>query len=510
MNSKNVFLPDDFVRPNGKTGSGAFLPEWAGEESGNRITRFVPEWAQAASNKPKSKNRATKPLVIKGGHCVVPYSGIITQDILVEDGKIKALGADIPTEGRDILRADMKFILPGIVDPHVHLGIFAPFDEEIVSESVSALVNGVTTIGLYMGAHGSYLPLLNRVIAEIETSSSVDVFLHLVLFDEIQLREVPLYAAKYGIRSFKIYMAGIPGMIPSSDEGFILDAMEAVAGLGPGAVLNIHAENSRILEWAARRSRNETSEGDLRSWERSHPAFAEQEAMQRALVLARNSGVKVYFVHISSADSIAYARKAKVESPGTFWIETTSPYLSTNYDSSQRELVVMSPPIRSENDRVALWKGIADDTVDTIGTDHTPLTIEQKTKGKEFWDTVPGYPAVGTHLPLLLNGMRKSGVSLQKLAEKASANPAKIFGIYPQKGSILPGSDADLVIVDIERMKMISPSAARSRSDFALHQGERTIGWPLAVVKGGVVLYPDDPKIDLSPCIGSNYIRRYC
>ncbi len=522
MSSKKVFLPDDFTTSDGRPKGGSFLPEWAREGEGAApergfmpAGRFVPEWAGEAphrsgrADRGALADRGAKPLVVKGGHCVVPYTGILTQDILIEGGKIKAMGADIPTEGRDVLRADMKFVLPGIVDPHVHLGLFAPFAEEIASESISALANGVTTIGLYLGAQGSYLRLLDETIALIEARSHVDVFLHLVLYDETQLKELPLYAAKYGVRSFKIYMAGIPGMIPSSDEGFILDAMEAVAGLGPGAVLNIHAENYRILEWAAHRSRNEAPEGDLRSWERSHPAFAEKEAMQRALALAEGSGVKVYFVHVSSSESIQFARKSRAESPGKFWIETTSPYLSTNFDSAQRELLLMSPPVRSEQDRLALWKGIADDTVDTIGTDHTPLTVEQKTKGRKFWDTVPGYPALGTHLPLLLDGIRRNGVSLQKLAEKASANPSKIFGVYPRKGSIMPGSDADLVIVDTERTKTISPATARSRSDFALRQGERSIGWPLAVVKGGAVLYPDDPEIDFAVFAGSDYIRRY-
>lgn len=499
-------------------GGSRFLPDWIpsstvrdARPTAGGIVSFVPEWAPQPSSRGTTSAlppSPTRSVVVKGGHCVVPYAGIVTQDLLIEDGKIKAMGRDLDTVGREVIRAEGKYVLPGLVDPHVHLGIFAPLEEELASETSSALVNGVSTIGLYLGGKGSYVPALDSLIDLIQRRSRTDAFVHLVLFDKEQLKEIPLYADRYGVRSFKVYMAGIPGLIPSSDEGFLLDAMEAVAALGEGAVLNVHAENSRVLEWADSRARKAYPEGGLRAWEASHPAFAEREAVQRALLLAERSGARLYFVHISAAETAQLIRRAKAEQPGRFFAETTSPYLTTDFDSAQGSLALMSPPIRSAEDRDALWLALEDGTIDTIGTDHTPLTKEQKTGGRNFWETLPGYPAVGTHLPLLLDGARKHRMPIERLVEKVSANPARVFGVYPRKGTILAGSDADLVIVDLDRMKKISVESAKSRSDFTLHQGEMGIGWPIAVIKGGRPLYPEDPNLDLEQFAGAAYLAR--
>ena len=450
-----------------------------------------------------------RPLVIKGGHCVLPYAGIVTQDVLIEGGRVHSLGHDIPVEGRQVLRAEGRYVLPGIVDPHVHLGIFSPFAGEIETETSSALLNGVTTIGLYVSGKGSYRQMLDGLLESVAKVSRTDVFVHLVLLDREQLAEIPLYAAKYGVRSFKVYMAGVPGIFPGADEGFLLDAMEAVAALGKGAVLNVHAENSAVLDWATERVRRENPTGNLRAWEASRPAFAEKEAIQRALLLAEHSGVLLYFVHVSSAESVGLLRRSRAEKPGRFRAETTSPYLTTTWDSPQGSLAVMSPPVRGEEDRRALWAALADGTLDSIGTDHTPLTVGQKTGGRAFWDTIPGYPAVGTHLPLLLDGARRHKLGIEHLVEKITANPARIFGIYPRKGAILPGSDADLLVVDLDRAKEISALSAGSRADYALHQGEKSLGWPVAVVKAGKILYPDDPALEMSAYSGSSYLPRY-
>jgi dihydropyrimidinase len=522
MTSRMTFVPEwAGSAPRGREPDGGpcFLPDWAAArtEEGKREAfssrgAFVPEWAKGSAKTASHGGRASggvdRALLIKGGHCVVPYAGIVTQDILITGGRIAAIGRDIAAEGRDVIRAEGKYVLPGLIDPHVHLGIFAPLSDEISSETGSALANGVTTTGVYLGGQGSYVSALDGLVELVKQSSKTDVFVHLVLFNETQIKEVPLYAAKYGVRSFKIYMAGIPGLIPSADEGLMLDAMEAVAALGEGAVLNVHAENSRVLEWADARAKRDFPEGGLRAWEAGRPAFAEREAVQRALLLAERSGARLYFVHISSAEAAGLIRRAKAESPGRFYAETTSPYLSVDYDSPQNELAVMSPPIRSGEDRRALWEAVADGTIDVVGTDHTPLTVAQKTEGRGFWETMPGYPAVGTHLPLLLDGARRNRLGIERLVEAVTANPAHIFGLYPRKGTILPGSDADLVIVDLDRKKRISVEGARSRADFALHQGDTSMGWPIAVVKGGHALYPDDPSLDLESFSGSSYLRR--
>ena len=170
-------------------------------------------------------------------------------------------------------------------------------------------------------------------------------------------------------------------------------------------------------------------------------------------------------------------------------------------------LYKMVPPIRSRKDQKALWDGLADDTVDVIGSDHTPMSSGQKKTSVNLWDVPPGYPAVGTHLPSLLDRAAANGLPIRRLVEKMSASPAKIFGIYPVKGTLLPGSDADLVIVDPSLRKEATPQAAASRSDYCLHQGKILKGWPVAVIKSGQWVTPGSLE-QVRGSLQAKYLRR--
>jgi dihydroorotase-like cyclic amidohydrolase len=286
-------------------------------------------------------------------------------------------------------------------------------------------------------------------------------------------------------------MCGIPGLIPEVEDDFLLDLMEKVASLGPDAILNIHAENYRIVQRATEKLKKaEPLSESLAEWERSHPAFAEAEAIQRAAFFSKETGARIYFVHVSSRKGIQVAKDLKRENKNLFF-ETTSPYLTLDLEQDLDLLYKMVPPIRSREDQKALWDGLADDTVDTIGSDHTPMSSGQKKTSANLWDIPPGYPAVGTHLPSLLDRAKKADFPLTKLVEKMTASPAKIFGLYPAKGTLLPGNDADLVIIDPSLKKEATPQTAASRSDYCLHQGKTLRGWPVAVIKSGQWLTSD-------------------
>lgn len=479
-----------------------FLPAWARGEAGlpslsrkaagaprrgGSVPVALQEVAAAPSAGAGRREAADgrRPLLVRGAHCVIPLKGVFPLDVRIEGGRIHSMGRELDGAGCEVIGAEGKYLLPGVVDPHTHLGIFAPFETEALTETRSALLNGVTTMGVYLGGQEPYLPILDRVIATLEERSQVDVFLHLAIFNREQLEELPLYASRYGIRSFKAYMAGIPGLIPSLDEGFLLDLMEAVAALGPEAVLNIHAENHHIVEWATERVQAARPDGlTLPEWTGTHPDFSEAEAVQRAVYLAQKTGCRVYFVHVSSAETLRVIRRLKGEGR-RFFVETTSPYLTLNDQTPQGALAKMVPPVRTEEDRLALWEGLREDLIDSIGTDHTPLTVGEKRPEGSLWGTVPGYPAVGTHLPSLLDGARRRRFPLLRLAEKICLNPARIFGLYPRKGTLLPGGDADLVVLDPIRSLRVTPETSSSRADFALHEGETLIGWPVAVIQGG-------------------------
>ncbi len=488
-------------------GADPFLPAWTGSpgmsEKGMSKGGFLPPWVSGSrSGQARGEPR---PMIIRGGECVFPRMGIFTLDIMSAHGRIAAVGRDLPVEGCDIVDAAGKYVIPGVVDPHVHLGIFGAFGEELDSETRSALSNGVTTIGLYAGGKDPYLETLERTIGLIEERSHADIFIHLPIFTHRQLQEIPIYAARYGITSFKAYMCGIPGLIPAVDDAFLFDIMEAVAALGPGAILCIHAENEELVNRAALKGlTRDPLRRHSKAWAAARPSYVEEEAITRAEFLARTTGVRIYFVHLSSSAGTAAVRLMK-KNGSDILAETTSPYLTMEPDETSDARAVMVPPLRGGEDRKALWQGLMDGTIDTIGTDHTPLSSEQKHLQSRANDVVPGYPAVGTHLPAMLDGARRNGMSMEMLTDRLCTRPAEIFGIYPRKGSLTPGSDADIVVVDPLREDRVTVERAASRSDFALLEGRRLIGWPSLVIKGGMPMSPDS---DIAEFRGAYLPRR--
>jgi len=498
---KTPFIPD-FFRQTPST----FAPDWLKAVKPGPPEKTGDLGAQGFA-RPSVPQPGGKALLLKGGHCLIPHQGIFPLDVKIQGSKIESVGENLSDSRALTVEVRGKVVIPGVIDPHVHLGIFTDFDTEIVTETRSALLNGVTTLGLYLGGKDPYLGKLDEIIAKIEKKSLCDIFIHLVILNRRQLEEVPVYYSRYGITSFKTYMCGIPGLIPEVEDDFLLDLMEKVSSLGPDAILNIHAENYRIVQRETEKLKkaHPLSES-LAEWERSHPAFAEAEAIQRAAFLSKETAARIYFVHVSSEKGIQSARELKQKNKNLFF-ETSSPYLTLDLEQDLDLLYKMVPPIRSREDQKALWDGLADDTVDTIGSDHTPMSSGQKKTSINLWDVPPGYPAVGTHLPSLLDRAAGNGLPLARLVEKMSASPAKIFGLYPGKGTLLPGSDADLVIVDPSLKKEATPQAAASRSDYCLHQGRMLKGWPVAVIKSGQWLTPD--TLDRARrSLGARYLRR--
>ena len=499
--SRTPFIPEYF-----KKEEASFVPEWVRRVTQvSKVNQKIPAaLRESLSDKHDAEDRT---LILKGGSCVIPYEGIFRLDIMIQNGSIALVGEDLSHGDANIVTVEGKYIIPGIIDPHVHLGISAEFDIEIVTETRSALLNGVTTIGCYIVSEDSYLNTLDNIIDKIETHSFCDVFVHLAILNQKQLEEIPLYYSRYGITSYKTWMCGIRGLIPDVEDDFLLDLMEKIASVGDDAVLNIHPENYRVVNRATERLKKAQPAPDsLAIWEQSHPAFAEAEAVQRAFWLAKQTGVRPYFVHMSSKEGIGMATELKRENK-TICFETTSPYLTLNLEQGLGFSYKMAPPIRTRDDQDSLWNALSEDVVDTIGTDHTCLTLGEKKTGGNLWDIPPGYPAVGTHLPSLLDTAKKIGFPLQKLIEKTTASPAKIFGVYPQKGTIMPGTDADLVIVDPVLEKEATPETAASRSDYCLHEGEKLIGWPVAVVKSGRLVSHDNFERE-KDSINGRYLKR--
>jgi dihydropyrimidinase len=326
---------------------------------------------------------------------------------------------------------------------------------------------------------------LEELGRRVPVLSHVDLLPHLTLRDPIHLRELPEYRG-LGVRSYKVYFCGIPGILPHQEDGFVLRCMERIVAIAPDALLCIHAENASVV---ADRTDELMASGvpvTLQNWSETHPEISEEEAVARAVLFATKLGIRLYLVHIGTRAAVEFLSRNR---RADIFVETTSPYLSLHDDprgaDHENARLKMVPPVRDQATVDLLWDAIEQGLIDTIGTDNTTLTSREKGVGMR--DALPGYPALGTHLPSVLNEGLKRGVPLEKIVRTMTLNPARILGIYPGKGTILPGSDADLVVVDLEKEKRVDAAELGGRSDFALHGGEILRGWPVMTIKNGHV-----------------------
>lgn len=432
-------------------------------------------------------------MVITGGSCVIPEMGVLNVNVCIKNGKIAALTKE-SVRGRKTIDAKGMYVLPGIIDPHTHLGLFTGLEEELVSETRSAILGGVTTIGTYFNQTESYLPFISQLDRLTRQLSRVDIIPHLAIRTEEQIAELAQYSAR-GMNSYKVYMCGVKGIYPHQEDGFIIKLMDAMNKLPPGKnpILSIHCENTSICDYAEEDMAGLTLE-TLDDWNKTHPNIAEGEAVIRAAYFAKKMNTRTYVVHSSTKEAMAAIRQIK--HPKLF-VETTSPYLCLDTDSDIGVYGKMAPPIREAESRAALWSALKDGLINTIGTDNTVMTSEEKNVAGGMQNAGPGYPTLGTHLVSLLNeGIFKQEVPLEKLIQLCTMNPAKIFGVYPRKGTIMPGSDADIVLVDLNRTRTANPSDLLSRSDFSIFQGKEMRGWPFATIKGGNIVAWDGQIVD--------------
>lgn len=440
-----------------------------------------------------SENIDEYDLVIQNGVCIIPEIGSLNINVGIKNGKIASL-TNTEIQGRKNIDASGMFVLPGIIDPHTHLGLFAPLKDELVSETRSALLGGVTTIGTYFNIEGSYLPFIESLVPEVNSLSRIDIIPHLAIRSLEQLEELPIYS-KMGFNSYKVYMCGVPGVYPNQDDGFIVEVMQAMNELPPWAnpLLSIHCENQDICDRFTQKWENKELTS-LHDWNETHPNLAEAEAVERAAFLSKELNARTYIVHTSTKEAVSVLKTLKHDK---LFVETTSPYLCLDIESDIGVYGKMLPPIREKLSREALWKAIRSNIIDTIGTDNTVLTSSEKNVKQGMKKAIPGYPTLSTHLAsVLTEGVYKQELSLEKIIPLMTMNPAKIFGVYPRKGTIMPGSDADIVIIKMDCEWIVDPQKLQSRSDFSLFQNKKMRVSPIATIKNGQLVALDGKIID--------------
>ena len=437
-------------------------------------------------------------LVVRGGTLVIPGVGQLRADVGIADGRIVELAEEVG-DAREAFDARGRTVLPGVVDPHVHLGNTLPFAEEAHTESRAAVIGGVTTVCVFLRRTDPYLQHLPEFRRAIDEGSYVDAAFHLQIFTAEQLAELAACAEAHGVRSFKFYMSGIPGIVQSVSDGFLLDGFRQVTALGPDAVACVHAENASLVERGRAELARTKPQGTVADWDAAHPAEAEALAIQTAAYLAGLADANLYIVHLSSRAGLDVVRDLK-RNGVRLTVETTSPYLGLSSDDPNGFLLKMVPPIRTRANTDALWGGLLDGSIELIGTDNTSRTRATKQPEAGLHGARPGYAGLGTHLPALLHfGHHVRGVPLETLAERICRMPARVFGLYPRKGTIAVGSDADLVVIDLDLEREVRPAALAGMSDFSPFEGKRLRGWPAATIKGGRVVASAGKLVDDRP-----------
>lgn len=428
-------------------------------------------------------------LVVRNGTLVIPGIGRVAADVGILGGRIVTLGTDL--SGKELYDATGKVVLPGIFDPHVHIGNELSFEEEAESETRAAILGGVTTIGIFIRSlEDSYFQHLPAFRAAMDERAYVDSIFHPQIFTDQQIDEMPAYTRDYGVRSYKFYMSGMPGIVKSVSDDVLLRGFRQVASIGVDVIACVHCETGALVARAREELQKNKPKGTLADWEDAHPADAEALAIRTAAYLAKVAGVHLYVVHVSSKQGIAAVKLARTDGT-TLTAETITPFLGISSDDANGFLAKMVPPVRTPEHRAALWAAVRDGTLDTVGTDNTSRRRASKNPQGGLHGARPGHPSLGTHLPVLLHHGRLHDIPLERLVDMATRKPAQTYGLYPRKGTIAPGSDADLVIVDLDLEKVVEPSALRGMSDFSPFEGKLLRGWPVATIKGGRIVARD-------------------
>ena len=430
---------------------------------------------------------ATADLVINNGTVVTPDAAFAAA-IAVKDGRILAIGAeDAMPPATETFDARGLHILPGAIDVHVHFRDPGyPHKEDWASGTAAAAFGGVTTVfdmpnTIPPTGDAATLAAKHAIAAQ---KACVDFGLYGLLGDDT-IANVPALI-EGGVIGFKLYMGNTFGKIPSPSTGAMLEAFEVVAPSGKR--ISLHAETNSIME---RRQERLMRAGryDPLAHIASRPAVVAVEAVSRAAILAEWTGARIHILHISSAEELRPLREAKAR--GVDITGETGPHylmLSTDDYRALGGIIRVNPPVREERNHTPLWAALADGTIDMIATDHAPHTVEEKTRN-DIWAVDCGFPGVETQMPLMLTAVNEGRLSLTDYVRLSALNPAKTWGLYPRKGALVPGADADLAIVDLLRAHTIDDAALQSRSKITPWNGRRVKGLPLhTLVRGRFIM----------------------
>ncbi len=428
---------------------------------------------------------------------VVSGQAVNNADVFINDGLIVAVAppGDQYKAGR-IIDAAGKFILPGIIDAHLH----PVYADRIDTLSRAAVCEGITTLIPYIGAvkawgqSGGLIGAIEDFIAEGESASLVDFSLHCTLMqdDMADIEKTIPKMIERGIISFKAFMAYAKrGM--KLEDGELLRLMIVVAQ--HGGLMAAHAENGDIIDYMEEKLIGQGQQTPD-YYPSSHPNLSEAEAVFRLLTLAQTAKCPIYVPHISTAETLDVLALFEKWKAAEFYVETCPHYLTlTEAVMAQRGTIAkMAPPLRRQADIDALWQAMADGRIHVIGSDAAGSDIAANEPLHDKIFSAPnGIPGLETMVKMVYQaGVNDERITLPQLVAQLSENPAKIFGLYPRKGALQPGSDADLVIFDPNLDYIINDSHPELKVDFGLYAGRHGQGSPILTMQRGAILFEDN------------------
>ena len=440
--------------------------------------------------------------VIVGSHVVLP-TGIIDKNIVLDEGKIIGFTNDIPSSDRKI-NADGLVAIPGVIDTHVHYGVYSPIEHAAISESHAAAIGGITTMMRMLRRGDSYKNSLSPQLNASSKSHYVDYAIHASIFNSQQVDEMK-YCVENGVTSFKLYMnlGGEVGHVYMDMEpGKNLlqeERVEVTSEIVEKVVKNssslgcpvlVHAEDYEECGCGIKKAKEKNQDG-LSAWSESRPTKSEAKSIQTIAKFARDSNCTIYFAHIGSQNALEQISEERKNGTKIF-VETCPHYLTLSHENQEGYLAKVMPPIRSQSDVLSVWNAINQNSVNTIGTDHVANQIKLKLDGNTVWDALAGFPGIGTLLPLMLSeGVNKNKITISQLVNLTSMNAAKIFGMYPTKGSLEINSDADITLIDLKKEQKVTTELFGGFSDYIVYDGWELKGWPVKTIVRGQIIAED-------------------
>ena len=443
-------------------------------------------------------------VLIKDGRVITAVDDYVA-DVFVENGTIALIGQALSVSADKVIDAGGQYVLPGAIDPHTHLDM--PFGglvtcDDFTSGTRSAAFGGTTTIvdfALQEPGH-SLLGTITEWHEKVKRCKPlIDVGFHLAITDLEnggtldEVSEMP----KHGVTSLKLFMA-YKGAVMVDDETLFRTMKVAAA---TGSLVLVHAENGDAIE-VLREEALAAGHTDTRYHAVTRPPLVEAEATSRAIALARIAGAPLYVVHVSCQEAIDPVATARSRG-WAIWGETCTQYLFIDESFLERPnfeggKYVFTPPPRAKEQHAKVWHALATDALSVVSSDHAPFNWNgQKSLGRDNFTKIPnGAPGIENRLHMIHHfGVGDGHFSLNRMVELLSTNPAKLFGLYPRKGTIAVGSDADIVVFDPEKKLTLSAETHHSNVDYNLFEGTSVVGAPRVVLVRGQMIVEDDELV---------------